>query len=95
MLTKIWVGIFANKIMGENMKLYKRIISDNVKESDTYEFIDESSSVDELKKQAVYFARTLGVTEHAWTHGINSSGKDCPPYELEVNDSLYFVIREY
>lgn len=77
------------------MKLYKRIISGNDKESDVFEFIDESSSIDELKKQAVYFARNLGVIDHVWAYGIDSSGKDCPPYELEVNDSLYLVIREY
>lgn len=76
------------------MKLYKQIIEGCAASAEPL-LIAESESIDDLRKEAQKLAAIDGCIEFAWLSGSDSNPPYQFPYELTVNDTYRFVIREW
>ena len=76
------------------MKLYKQNIDDSGIASDPI-LVIESGTLEDLKREAQRLAALDGCIEYAWLIASDLNPEYQFPYELTVNDTYRFVIREW
>jgi hypothetical protein len=76
------------------MKLYKQLIHDERIVQDPVLIIEEGM-LEDLKREAQRLAALDGCIEYAWVTGKDSNPEFQFPYELTVNDTYRFIIREW
>lgn len=76
------------------MKLYRQVVSRELGEMDP-ELIMEHDSIEHLKNTARQIAISLGCLDISWTDGVDSGASFQFPIELEVNETLRLIIRQW